>query len=1045
MGFQNISVNLSTNVAAFRGQMAAAAHSVRGFQTEVTRSSADTARASRSAVASFDAVERKTLGLSGAVGGLRGALGGLGVAAAAMQIGRIVGDLETTRTAFEGLLGSAEEADGFIREMQSFAAVTPFEFAGVAKASQQFLALGASTDEALARISVIGGALATTGNVSEEAVSRVVRALSQIESRGRLAAEELNQLSDVLPTVQRTAVFDALAAKMGTTRAEVQKLAEQGLIPADVALEAIYATMLRLPGATDAMARQSETLMGRLSTLRDTARQAVGEGFGPLAASAGDLLAVTTPLVEALGGLLGAITSNAAAVDIMEGLVVVFAAMKVAPLVTSVLAFGQALTVAATQAAYAAAAMGTASVAATTLSAAAIRLQAALGPVGLALAGLAGAYAILKPAATDAEEATVDFTAALMAAGEEADRAVTKLLAAELAKNGVVDDFAAAGISLGAVKNGIMAMAEGTQEGAARFYALQGAITAAHAAGLISEGQLNVMLGTVNDLAWSVDVGTKKAEALTAAEKALGIAGSGAAAGQNELAEALGKVFNPASAMAKYQGSLKAAEQGATGAAIDAIRARFDARRRGLDDEERLERDAYERQAQTRRQALDEQLDAEQEAIDEEHDLRLQAIEDRFDAERDALDAQREAEEGSLRVRHRAEQQALDARLQLLKQATDKRKRLLERHHDEERDEVQWMIDNTFGAEREAWKARLDEIEESHEDRLDEIDNELDAETTALENQLDDQQRAEKDSLDDRFDYLLDILGRRKTAEANAETDRFEAAKDAFDARALQQKTALDNEVTDHKAHLGQKFDDLKANLKDQEEAASAAEETRRKNAQTAQGLALADYQGFLDAELAAADRFTRDLAIIASRGGHDVMDQIRQMDPAEVAAAAAAGPAAFTRWLDSIRALLAVGKPGTPNPGPGGWLNGVRLGADGHLNRRAMTASSPILWAEAGPEAYIPLSSSKRSSSLPILAQSAAAFGYSITPMAGGGIIGGAHTTVDNRMTNTFDVRVTVAAGVDPGAVGRAVRREVEAALDKVGRQATMRHGGRS
>lgn len=60
---------------------------------------------------------------------------------------------------------------------------------------------------------------------------------------------------------------------------------------------------------------------------------------------------------------------------------------------------------------------------------------------------------------------------------------------------------------------------------------------------------------------------------------------------------------------------------------------------------------------------------------------------------------------------------------------------------------------------------------------------------------------------------------------------------------------------------------------------------------------------------------------------------------------------------------------------------------AQGGIHRPAQIAHRPILWAEAGPEAYIPLSASKRSRSLEIWAQTGQILGA--LPMADGGILG--------------------------------------------------------
>jgi len=77
------------------------------------------------------------------------------------------------------------------------------------------------------------------------------------------------------------------------------------------------------------------------------------------------------------------------------------------------------------------------------------------------------------------------------------------------------------------------------------------------------------------------------------------------------------------------------------------------------------------------------------------------------------------------------------------------------------------------------------------------------------------------------------------------------------------------------------------------------------------------------------------------------------------------------------------------PMPQANGGITGMASGgviaaASGYQSRQAMTADRPILWAEAGPEAYIPLSASKRRRSTELLADVAGRFGYRLAPVAG-------------------------------------------------------------
>lgn len=59
----------------------------------------------------------------------------------------------------------------------------------------------------------------------------------------------------------------------------------------------------------------------------------------------------------------------------------------------------------------------------------------------------------------------------------------------------------------------------------------------------------------------------------------------------------------------------------------------------------------------------------------------------------------------------------------------------------------------------------------------------------------------------------------------------------------------------------------------------------------------------------------------------------------------------------------------------------GVRAAAHGLSGREAMMSSRPILWAEAGPEAYIPLDPAKRGRSMALLGEVAGIFGQQLMP----------------------------------------------------------------
>lgn len=71
---------------------------------------------------------------------------------------------------------------------------------------------------------------------------------------------------------------------------------------------------------------------------------------------------------------------------------------------------------------------------------------------------------------------------------------------------------------------------------------------------------------------------------------------------------------------------------------------------------------------------------------------------------------------------------------------------------------------------------------------------------------------------------------------------------------------------------------------------------------------------------------------------------------------------------------------------------------ADGGIYRQAQITDKPILWGEAGPEAYVPLGQDKRPRSVALLGQVADMFGFSLTKMADGGIVGSLDTLAKSK-----------------------------------------------
>lgn len=1082
--FKNIAVQLSANSGQFRQQMASASAAVKEF-------GAHTAGVAGKATRDFDKLEAKTKSLSQHLGGLKGALAGVGAIAAAGFGLKLASDLETSQVAFQGILGSAQEAGTFIKDLQQFAATTPFTFTGVQKSSQQLLALGHTADETIGILGVVGDAVSAVGG-GEEQIGRVVTALAQMQGKGRMSAQELNQIAEALPNLQRVQVYDVLAEKLGKTRDEVAKLADQGEISAEQGIGALLEAMQNVPGAAGAMERQSRTLSGVMSTLKDQLQIAAGQGFGPLgqvirdtvfplltqlgqllsdvmvpvgrgladvfrgladafaalaphlaglADAAGSLLSafgsligpaaellnmVLIPLVptlQMLAGLLEGLLGIPGVTLAIQGLAIAFLAIQLTNVITTMGFFASMLVRVGAQAVATTGLLGG-------LRAAAISLQASLGPIGLAITGLIAIYAMFKPTAAGAVEVTDLFTEALKKQGAAADEGVKKIIATQIAEKDLMGALGAAGVSVADFAAGMM----GGAKEAADF---RNRLTALYESGAITESQFNKLYNGFNELGGTLDINKMKVTDLTAAERQLGIGGEEASEGQKALTKALMDMADPLAAYKEAQQQAGQAAQDASQKAVDAIHSRYDVAGRLLDEQERDERGAYDREVQARKDSLDKMLEAERDAIDQEHDVRLGALDARFKAEEDALDKEVRARKDSLDDMQRAEKDAVDDSIRNIKRLYDDRQEALDKTYEGQKEVLENRIKYTYGAEREQAIADLALLEGKHKEETRALEDQQDTEIDTLQDKWDDRWRQQDEALADEVQGLKDRLGEKETAEKDAEQLRYDNAKAAFDARATQQKTALDTEVADHKTHLDDKYRDLKQNLKDREDAEVTGEQNRRAKVKTEQDLTLAQYQTYLDDQLKKANKFNADLAVIASRGGADVIAEVAKLPPELVAQAAAAGGDALTKLLDSIRAALVAGKDvgaalGVPTTSGPGFIQGVGgrnlAYASGGITRGPMISDRAILWAEAGREAYIPFDGRYRSRATSILAETAGAFGYQLTRMANGGIMGGS-SRGGGALTFAPNIHVDarVAAGVDPDAVGRAIAVQVE------------------
>jgi tape measure domain-containing protein len=185
---------------------------------------------------------------------------------AAVDLGRSLvqpaADAERASIAFEHLLGSADAATAMLGKLRDFAKNTPFDFPQVRGLTQQLLAVEVPASRVIEILTAVGDAVAGVGGGNEE-LNSVIRAITQIQARGRLAAEEMLQLTEA-----RIPAWQLLAKEMGVSVGELQDMVTKGLVPASAALPGLIAGMDRAFGGQ--MARQSQATLGIIANIRDT-------------------------------------------------------------------------------------------------------------------------------------------------------------------------------------------------------------------------------------------------------------------------------------------------------------------------------------------------------------------------------------------------------------------------------------------------------------------------------------------------------------------------------------------------------------------------------------------------------------------------------------------------------------------------------------------------------------------------------------------------------------------------------------------------------
>ncbi|MBP2638381.1 MAG: tape measure domain protein, partial [Firmicutes bacterium] len=253
------------------------------ISSSMSRAAEESSSATNKMKSSLDSVPSSVNNIGSAFSGLRSHLTslvsgfiGFGAVVTAVKEGlSFDSNIQQATISFQTLLGSAEEAEKMISSLKKFAADTPFEFPDLQNAAKRMLAFGFSAKDILPTLKSVGDAASGLGMSGKEGVERIILALGQMRAKTKVSGDEMLQLTEAgIPA------WDILAQSMGKSTAEVMKLSEKGVIPADKAIQALVQGMEeRFPNM---MQKQSTTFQGLMSTIKDNAQFIIGDIVQPL-------------------------------------------------------------------------------------------------------------------------------------------------------------------------------------------------------------------------------------------------------------------------------------------------------------------------------------------------------------------------------------------------------------------------------------------------------------------------------------------------------------------------------------------------------------------------------------------------------------------------------------------------------------------------------------------------------------------------------------------------------------------------------------------
>lgn len=188
--------------------------------------------------------------------------------------------IESYRVGLTNMLGDAQAANEAMKAIQEDAARTPFDVASLTQANQLLISAGENAGYSRKVIMALGDAVSAAGGGNAE-LSRMAANLQQIANVGKASAIDIKQFA-----YAGINIYQVLADYTGKSVQDVQSMT----VSYDLLSEALIAASEEGGRYYNAMDTQSQTMNGRVSTLKDNVSQLAGLMTGDLSNGIGMII-----------------------------------------------------------------------------------------------------------------------------------------------------------------------------------------------------------------------------------------------------------------------------------------------------------------------------------------------------------------------------------------------------------------------------------------------------------------------------------------------------------------------------------------------------------------------------------------------------------------------------------------------------------------------------------------------------------------------------------------------------------------------------------